>query len=281
MRVILSSVRIVSVRECRKMINPILLEKARAKGTDAEFQAWTRLWPSVLTNDFKEWLNGEGRSVFAHVERVSRGSGKAIKSPYSGLPLTQEQHSNTHQHGESYYEHPEWWERKSIEMLTKWVNGVSHPVLPEKRTKETYIIESEDHIRAFQEMLTPYFLNPKAKPVEITIQTGKKRSNKQNRGMWKAVYGGLVDFYSENPLALAKDVVEYVLMHKPSCDFVHEIMKGLCNENQSTATLKVQQHCNYFDRIAVRFMDKHKHEVKMPVNEGGYYDFNYQPTKKD
>lgn len=255
------------------MIPEQLLEKARAKGSDKDFAAYVRQWPSILTNDFGEWFNGEGRSVFAHVERVSHGSGTAIKAEYSGVPLTQEQHANTHQYGESHYAPSHWWVGQSITMLSKWINGVMPPQLPEKRTKASYIIESSNHLNAFKEMLAPYFRNEKAKPVEITIQTGKKRSGKQNRGMWGAVYNGLVEFYSDNPEALAKDVVEYVLLHKPSSDFVHEIMKGLCNDNQSTAALKKQEHCNYFDKIAERFIEKHGHEVQLPVNDNGYDEF--------
>jgi hypothetical protein len=254
-------------------MNEELIQRAKEKGTDAEFQAYVRTWPSVLTNDFKEWVNGDGRSVYAHERSVADGAGTALKPDYSGFPLTNEQHQNTHQYGQSYYNPNSWWEKKKTEMLTNWINDVQPPVLPERRTKETYIIESAEHLRAFLEMLTPYFKNPRARPVEVVIQTGKKRTNKQNRGMWAAVYSGIVEYYSQNPEALAKDVVEYVLLHKPSSDFVHEIMKGICNDNQSTASLKVQQHCNYFDRIAARFMEKHGHEVKMPINQMGYNNF--------
>ena len=255
------------------MIPTQLIEKATAKGTDREFQDYVRKFPSVLTNDFKEWVNGEGYSIFAHQRSVEDGAGMALKPPYSGVPLTFAQHQNTHQYGQSFYNPPEWWQKKKVEMLAKWINNVTPPTLPDKRTKETYIIESAEHLRAFQEMLAPYFQNEKAKPVEIIIQTGKKRSNKQNAGMWSAIYGDIVEYYVGHPDALAKDIVEYVLLHKPSRDLVHEIMKGLCNNNQSTALLKVQQHCNYFDTIGCRFMDKHKHEVKMPVNPNGFNDF--------
>lgn len=255
------------------MIPDELLEKAKAKGSDKDFATYVRMYPSILTNDFREWLNGDGRSVFAHVERVSHGSGRGIKAEYSGVPLTQEQHANTHQYGESHYAPSEWWEAKAIDMLTKWINGVAIPQLPDKRTKESYIIESSNHMNAFKEILEPYFKSDKAEPVQVIIQTGKKRSKKQNAGMWSIVYGGIVEFYSENPEALAKDVVEYVLMHKPSNNFVHEIMKGLCNNNQSTASLRTQQHCNYFDKIAERFIEKHKHEIQLPINNGGRNEF--------
>lgn len=255
------------------MIPEQLLNKAIAKGSDNDFQAYVRLWPSVLTNDYKEWHNGEGRSVFAHHREVAAGAGIAHKPPYCGYPLTQEQHANTHQYGLNYYESEQWWQDKAIMMLVNWVNNVKPPMLPEKRTKERYIIGAANHLNALKEMLAPYFMNPKAKPVEVIIQTGKKRTAKQNSGMWGVIYDDIVDFYSDNPEALAKDVVEYVLLHKPSNDFVHEIMKGLCNDNQSTASLRVQEHCNYFDRVANRFQEKHQHEVKMPVNNYGYNEF--------
>jgi hypothetical protein len=255
------------------MIPDKLLERARLKAPDTEYQAYVRLWPSILTNDYREWLNGDGRSVFAHHREVSAGSGIAHKPEYCGYPLTQEQHANTHQHGLSYYNPPEWWQKQAIKMLANWVNGVRPPELPEKRTKETYIIESAEHLRAFQEMLTPYFKNSNAKPVEIIIQTGKKRTNAQNRSMWGVIYGDIIEFYIANPIALGKDVAEYVMNFQPSIDFIHEMMKGLCNRGESTAKLKKQEHCNYFDRIATRFMEKHEHEVKMPVNERGFDEF--------
>lgn len=255
------------------MIPEALLNKAMNFGTDDQFQAYVRQWPSVLTNNFKEWVNGDGRSVFAHHREVGAGAGIALKPMFCGYPLTQEQHVNTHNHGLSYYNPIEWWRSKAIEMLTRWINNVSPPVLPEKRTKETYVIVSENHMRAFQEMLATYFANPKAKAVEVVIQTGKKRSLKQNSSLWGVVYGDLLEFYKENGEALAKDVVEYVINHNPSVDFIHEMMKGLCNKAESTAKLKTQEHSNYFDRISYRFQDKYGHEVKMPVNNDGNYSF--------
>lgn len=255
------------------MIPELLLEKAKAKGSDAEYQAYVRRFPSVLTNDYKAWVDGEPVSEYSHERDVSDGAGVAIKPDYSGLPLTHEQHRNCHQHGQSYYNPPEWWYKKKVEMLTKWINGSKPPVLPEKRTKETYIVESANHLNALREMLEGYFQNPKAKPIEVTISTGKKRSSSQNSGMWAAIYGDILAFYATRPDALAKDVVEYVLTHQPSNNFIHELMKGLCNDGKSTASLKVQEHCNYFDRIAQRFIEKHEHEVKMPVNTKGYNEF--------
>ena len=254
------------------MIPEALLEKARMKGTDSEYQAYVRQWPSVLTDNYNEWENGEGRSVYAHVRRVSAGSGVAYKPEYSGVPLSQAQHFNTHQHGESYYNKSEWWERQARRMLTNWINNVAVPMV-EDNNKVVFTLESAEHLRAFQERLEPYFKNPGVKPLELIIRTGKKRTDAQNRSMWGVIYGDIVKFYAKNPKALASDVVEYVLAHKPSIDFVHDMMKGLCNNGKSTARLKVPEHCSYFERIANRFMDKHKHEVKMPVNKNGYNGF--------
>lgn len=255
------------------MISETLLHKAHEKGSDADYKAYVRQFPSILTNDFKEWVNGDGRSVYAHDRSVSDGAGIAIKPEYSGYPLTQEQHLNTHQFGLSYYNPSEWWDAKKKEMLTRWVNGISPPELPEKRTKEVYVIESAEHLNAIKEMLIPYFLSNKSKAVEVTIQTGKKRTSKQNKGMWAAVINGIVEFYTNNPEALAKDVVEYVLLHKPSNDFVHELMKGLYNNNQSTASLKVPEHCNYLECISDGFLEKYKHVITMPVNNNGLTEF--------
>lgn len=255
------------------MIPPELLAKAIKKGTDEQYQAYVRTLPSVLTNDYREWVHGEGRSVYAHIRSVADGAGTGIKPPYSGVPLTQQQHANTHQYGEKYYNPSEWWQRRKIRILTNWINNVSPPQLEEKRTKATFTIESAEHMKAFQEMLVPYFANPKAKPVEITIQTGKKRSNKQNSSLWGIIYSDIVAFYQKNPIALGNDVVRYVMLYKPKETFIHELMKGLCNNNQSTASLKVAEHCNYFERVANWFMKHHNHEVKMPVNNRGLDNF--------
>jgi len=153
------------------MINPNLLEKAREKGTDTEFQAYVRLFPSILTKDYKEYVDGEGRSVFAHVRTVSAGAGIAIKPEYSGVPLTQTQHLKQHLHGYEHYSPMGWWEEEAGKMLCRWVNGVQPPVEPDKRTKEVFEIEHPNHIEAIKEMLVEYFNNPKAKPIKLTEET--------------------------------------------------------------------------------------------------------------
>jgi len=71
-----------------------LVERAvlEALGTDNEYQDWCRRLPSALSGRFSEYVDGEGRCVYAHWRTVKRGSGTAVKPPYSGLPLTQEEH---------------------------------------------------------------------------------------------------------------------------------------------------------------------------------------------
>lgn len=166
------------------MIPEQLLKKAQEKGTTEQYEAYVRLLPSCLTNDYKEYPHGEGRSVFAHVRK---GGGVAFKPPYSGVPLTQQQH-----HGYEYYNPIQWWERKAIDYLCKWINNVPIPQLPEKRTKETFNIESVSHLKAIEELLVEYFKNPNAKPINITVETDRrKRTIQQNKGQWGVVYNNI------------------------------------------------------------------------------------------
>jgi hypothetical protein len=254
------------------MIPEALLQKAREKGPDKDFQAYARLWPSILTNTFEEWFNGEGRSVFAHVRRVSAGAGEAYKPEYFGVPLTQRQHANTHQYGESYYYPAKWWVEQAIRMLTNWINNVPPPKGADG-SKQVYTIHSAGHMRALAEMVEIHFQNPSNKQIKITIETQKRRTNRQNAGMWAAIIADLVAFYSENRKAFAKDVARSCLMYEPDSIVVHEMMKALCNNRKSTATLPVDEHSKYFDRIAMYMMEHHKHEVRMPVNQHGEHNF--------
>jgi hypothetical protein len=72
-----------------------------AIGSDDDFQEWVRRHHSCLSGraDWDEDL-GEPRCEFAHVRRVSEGSGTAVKPPYFGVPLTHEEHRWQHDKGE-------------------------------------------------------------------------------------------------------------------------------------------------------------------------------------
>jgi len=249
------------------VIPELLLQKATEKGGDDKYQAYIRGFPSCLTNDFKEFPNGEGRSVFAHIRK---NAGTGYKPPYSGVPLTQVQHANQHQHGYEYYNPMSWWENKRDEYLAKWVNNVKPPVLPVVRSQETYILESANHINAIKEMLGEYFKNPTAKPIEITVKTdNRKRSNVQNASQWGVVYNNIAEFYQDNQVALGSDMIRSIQDYKLDKDSLHAMLKRLHNQNQSTARLTISQHSNYFEDIANFYLINYEYEVQMPINTQG------------
>ena len=254
------------------MIPQDLLDKAIAKGTTEQYEAYVRTFPSVLTNNFKEWIDGEGVSVFAHYRDVSRGAGTGIKPPYSGLPLTQEQHSNQHQHGYDYYNPRQWWETQCNIMLCKWINNVKPPVLPEKRTSEVFTITGANHINAIKEMLDGYFKNPNAKPIKITVETDtRQRSTQQVRAQWGVVYNNLVEFYTENISAYGRDAARSIIDYAPSAEEIHAMHKRLHNDNQSTARLNPSKHSDYFQAMADYMQEHYKYELQMPVSNRDYY----------
>lgn len=134
------------------MIPPLLLEKSQAKGSDEEYQAYVRTFPSVLSLRFSEFPYGEGRCEYSHEREVAAGSGIGIKPPYSGVPLTSLEHKMVHQHGESYFNPKEWWIEQRNTMLQNWVNNVK-PISIEDydEQKEIFItLGSPQHIRAFE-----------------------------------------------------------------------------------------------------------------------------------
>ncbi len=81
---------------------------------DEIYRAWIQLQPSCISGQFSEWVNGIGKCVAAHVRRVKWGGGIAHKPKFCYLPMTQREHLLQHQHGESYFGPPEWFEEKVL-----------------------------------------------------------------------------------------------------------------------------------------------------------------------
>lgn len=71
-----------------------------AVGTDQQFRHWIQRQPSAVSGNYSEWVDGEGRCIAAHVRRSS-DTGLNHKPPYSCIPLTDTEHREQHQHGES------------------------------------------------------------------------------------------------------------------------------------------------------------------------------------
>src|ERR1700722_7008044 len=79
-----------------------LLIEAQAKGSDKQFREWIQRQPSCVSGRFNEYVNGEGRCVAAHVRRAGE-SGTGYKGEYSCVPMTQAEHLQQHQKGESAF----------------------------------------------------------------------------------------------------------------------------------------------------------------------------------
>lgn len=115
-------------RSRRKAIGRFLLVEAvlEAIGTDKLFIAYIRTLPSCVSGRYNEYNEaGDGRCVAAHVRRVSLGAGTAIKPRYSAVPLTQnEEHSLTHNKGESALKPKWWWDEMREKYVEQWAVSV-------------------------------------------------------------------------------------------------------------------------------------------------------------
>jgi hypothetical protein len=67
---------------------------------DKAFREWVQQQPSCISGAFSEWVNGEGRNPACPIRRAAT-SGVGFKAPYSGVPLTHEEHRDQHQYGEA------------------------------------------------------------------------------------------------------------------------------------------------------------------------------------
>lgn len=104
-------------------------------GTDEEFLEWVRKQKSAYSgkHDFDP-LEGMEYCVAAHVRHVEHGSGTAIKPPYSAIPLTDYEHREAHQHGDSKLGDREWWDKKRIKYVSQW----AYETLKEKMGYDSY-----------------------------------------------------------------------------------------------------------------------------------------------
>jgi hypothetical protein len=87
-------------------------------GSDDTYRKWIQKQPSVYSGDFSEYINGDGRCIAAHVRR-SGEAGTGYKPPYSCLPLTNDEHSLQHAHGESILAGLDWGKEKN-KYLVNW-----------------------------------------------------------------------------------------------------------------------------------------------------------------
>lgn len=251
------------------MINPQLLKKAKSKGTDAEYQAWVRLWPSCLTKAYSEVVDGIGKCEFAHVRRAAE-AGTGYKPEYSGIPLTHAEHSITHQKGESVFCPPEWYEKQAAEYLTMWINGVRPPETNEqkKHFKQEYLIEHPGQMLALKMLLQKHFSRKDAPAIKCTLQRAvRRRSNKQNAAQWGCLYDAALEYYERNPTDLAIDCLK-AIKFGTNKDFMHWMFKQLFNNGQSTAKLSTIESGEYAEKMRHYFLHEYQHEIPEPISPG-------------
>lgn len=99
-------------------INPHVVGRL---GTDEQYRAWIQRQPSIISGQFSEYVDGEGRCIACHVRRIANGAGMAEKPPFSCVPMTDREHQMQHLKGESCFAGgPAFFDKKRAELLTKW-----------------------------------------------------------------------------------------------------------------------------------------------------------------
>jgi len=88
-----------------------------ALGTDKQYRQWIQQQPSAVSGDYSEWINGEGRSIAAHVRRAGE-AGTGFKPTYACIPLTDNEHQIQHRRGESAIDID--WDKARINYLVDW-----------------------------------------------------------------------------------------------------------------------------------------------------------------
>lgn len=96
-------------------------------GSDRTYREWLQKQRSVFSGEFSEYVNGEGRSIAAHVRR-SGEAGTAYKPQYSCIPLTNDEHTLQHQKGESALDGLDW-EKQKNKYLVEWAKTTLSEIL--------------------------------------------------------------------------------------------------------------------------------------------------------
>ena len=102
--------------------------KANIKEDNA-FREWVRTLPSIISggseddDGFEVYINGEGISEAAHVNRVPE-SGVGIKALFSCVPLKPSEHRLYHKKGEEYFHPKEWWTDQRNKIREQWFRAI-------------------------------------------------------------------------------------------------------------------------------------------------------------
>jgi len=99
-----------------------------ALGTDDEYRVWIQRQPSAFSDEFSEYVNGEGRCVAAHVRRAGE-SGTGYKAPYACIPLTDMEHKIQHQQGESALGGQAWFDKQRAAYVQEWAHSRLREIL--------------------------------------------------------------------------------------------------------------------------------------------------------
>lgn len=90
-----------------------------AIGSDKQFRKWVQKQPSAISEEYSEWIDGEGRCEAAHVRRSSE-AGTSYKPDYACIPLTHQEHQQQHNHGETSLKPREWFEKARNKYVIEW-----------------------------------------------------------------------------------------------------------------------------------------------------------------
>ena len=99
-----------------------LLEQCKAAGSDKQYRQWIQRQVSCISGRYSEWVDGEGRCEAAHVRRAGK-SGTGFKAEFSCVPLTRQEHSDQHQHGEEYFGGKQFFDKQVIKYRKMWVES--------------------------------------------------------------------------------------------------------------------------------------------------------------
>lgn len=220
-----------------------LVEKAKAMGGEKPYMEYVRSLPCFLTGayDRKNKTTGEYRSILAHVNRVSRGSGMAVKTPYSYVPTLNEIHDEImHRYGESKALR-ETMDLASYHTLLNYVNGVP-PITEEEynkgKRKRVYVVQDEIIAKAiFMVVLRRVKANGS---VRMTFEdVSRKRTLEQNNGYWLMVdqfqaYLQANPHYVGDAAYMIADTIIKRALNAGYKEFTHFLFKTCCNGGRST-----------------------------------------------
>jgi hypothetical protein len=92
-------------------------------GTDKQYRAFIRTLPCCICGQFREWVDGIGKSQSAHVLLGGKG-GKGYKPPFSAVPMCYKCHHEQHQYGHTYFGSLEFWLQLVEKYLKLWAGRV-------------------------------------------------------------------------------------------------------------------------------------------------------------